>query len=260
MMQKLLLVVSLVACMPSEQSEVQSGGDEQLSWFKTPEEIKATIEGYGIDISPEDRLIYFDKLSELYGGKNIRQQKVTLVEPNGIYLLALDALSNWLSCQLIVKEKTTKEGFTFRGGLFTTNQNCDACYADDNEDWCDCDDQITLDSMFADQPTSEQRKRIMHNIQDIGDFLNIAVDNELLVDSYQHAADYLYQEVFLANRSAEFSCLAEQQISDGVTRTKREMDEQPATEPVVQHYEAWRLVIHAILMSGPFYLNVNNRE
>ena len=253
----ILLVVGWVSCMPNNESQVKTnqGGADQQSWFKTPEVIKRTIEGYGIIIEGEAQLLYFDKLSELYDSKNIRQHKTMLVEPNGVYLLALDALSNWLSCKLLAKEDE-EQGAIFSGGWLTVDkeENCDACYNDKGRTWCDCDDKITLDSHFAEG--EEFQKRIMHNIQDIGEFLNMAIDNKLLVEGFKHAPDYLYRQVFIPNLDAEISCNTIQQESgivdrDGVTKQKKAG---PA------HLEAWRKVIHAILMSGPFYLNLDNRE
>lgn len=249
----ILLVISCVSCMPNNESQVKTnqGGADQQSWFKTPEEIKRTIEGYGIYIRGEAQLLYFDKLAELYGSKNIRQQKTMLVKPNGVYLLALDALSNWLSCKLFAKEDE-KQGAVFSGGWLTVDQeeNCDACYNDDDKEWCDCDDEITLDSHFVDD--TEFKKRIMHNIQDIGDFLGMAIDNNLLVKEFTHAPDYLYQQVFIPNLDVEISCNTKQQQQTYIANTDGKAG--PA------HLEAWRKVIHAILMSGPFYLNLDNRE
>lgn len=82
-----------------------------------------------------------------------------------------------------------------------------------NRDWCDCHDKITLDETFTREITLDKRKRIMHNIQDIGNEAKISVEKD----------EELIEDGFLA-------------------------------------YEAWRRVIYTILMSGPFYLNVNNRE
>ena len=163
----ILLVASWVSCMPNNESRVQvnQGGADQQSWFKTPEEIKRTIEGYGINIEGEAQFLYFDKLSELYGSKNIHQHKTTLVEPNGVHLLALDALSNWLSCKLLAKE-SEEHGAVFSGGLFTENKekDCDACYNDDNRKWCDCDDGITLtdDSSAKGQKFKKVHSSISH--------------------------------------------------------------------------------------------------
>lgn len=251
----ILLVVGWVSCMPNNESQVKTnqGGADQQSWFKTPEEIKSTIEGYGIIIEGEAQLLYFDKLSELYGSKNIRQHKTMLVEPNGLYLLALDALSNWLSCKLLAKEDE-EQGAIFSGSWLTADKNCDACYNDKDKPWCDCDDEITLGSSFVEG--KEFQKRIMHNIQDIGEFLGMAIDDKLLVQGFEHAADYLYRVVFIPNRDAENSCNTRQQ-QDTSTVDYDEVDKQKKAYP---HLEAWRKVIHAILMSGPFYLNLDNRE
>lgn len=259
----ILLVGWLVSCLPSDESQVQTnqGGAFKQSWFKTPEEIKSTIEGYGIEIDGNEQLLYFDKLSELYGGKNIHQHRTMLVEPTGVYLLALDTLSNWLSCELIFKELST--GIVFKGGLFPANRepDCDACYANEEKDWCDCDDKITIGEKFNEKPISlADKKRIMHNIQDLGDFLGVAIDNKLAVKPNTHAADYLYQEVFIPNLSAEFkfSCLGQVNLQSETSDQSDDSSDAPEWQPA--HEEAWRMVIHTILMSGPFYLNLDNRE
>ena len=261
----MLLAVSWVSCTAKNDSQIQAnqGAAEQPSWFKTPEEIKETIEvGYEISTKGDAQILYFDKLSELYGGKN--QQNTKLTEPNGVYLLALDTLSNWLSCQLLGKE-IESQGYVFEGGVYTisTEKDCDACYANDELDWCDCDDGITLDNTFSgEEINNEKRKRIMHNIQDIGDFLGIAIDDELPVDSYEHAVDYLYQRVFIVNpNTSSPSCVEPNDDyyddEEGIeNRENRESEDRN----LLLAFEAWRRVIHAMLMSGPFYLNVNNKE
>lgn len=256
------LVISLVSCMPTNESQVQTnqGGADQLSWFKTPEEIKRTIERYGVNVYGEEELLYFDKLSELYGGKNVDQQQTTLTKPNGIYLLALDALSNWFSCQLLFKELKTK-GAVFKGSLLFTEyqENCNTCYADKNSKWCDCDDEITLESHFVKGKIDNTEKlKIMHNIQDIGDFLLIAIDNMLFVEGYDHVPDYLYQKVFIPNLETTLSCALPDRTMPRSDNTDDAKTTNKQSEP--HHLEAWRRVIQAILMSGPFYLNVDNRE
>jgi len=254
----ILLVIGCVSCMPNNESQVQTnqGGADQQSWFKTPEEIKQTIEGYGIDIDGEDQLLYFDKLAELYGSKNIHQHKTMLVKPNGVYLLALDALSNWLSCKLLAKE-SEEQGAVFSGGWLTKNKedDCNACYNNNKREWCDCDDEITLDDHFAEG--KKFQKRIMHNIQDIGDFLGMAIDNVLPVKGFEHAPDYLYRQVFIPNLDGEISCSKGQQETNIVNPNEHDG---LAKQAGPAHLEAWRQVIYAILMSGPFYLNLDYRE
>ena len=257
---KLLLVISLVSCMPNNESQVQTnqGVAGQQSWFKTPEKIKNTIEGYGIFIDRNAHLLYFDKLAELYGGKNIHQHETILVEPSGIYLLALDALSKWLSCQLLDKEDESK-GAVFGGSWLSQRRKCDPCYKDNSKEWCDCDDGITLDDNFDDHPDYEDKelkKRIMHNIQDIGDFLNIAIDDKLPTYGYEHAADYLYQRVFIPNLSSESSCIERLEPQGQMDTKSVGNDDNQDKQADPPHREAWRLVIHKILMSGPFYLNL----
>lgn len=116
----------------------------------------------------------------------------------------------------------------------------DGCFTDDSKDWCDFDDQIVL-GMFDKNnfpQSKEQRKRVMHNIQDIGDFLRVTIDNRVTVDAKcngdtdcQHAPQYLLDNVFI-------SAL------------------QPSTAKVAGDRLAWQQVIYTILLSGPFFTNI----
>ncbi len=263
-------LIFLVACQMENSALKSAGGaSNQLSWFKTPDEIWNTIDSWKLDIISTDRQTYYRTLGELYGLTNLKQQESLLVEPNGTYLLALDVLSTWLSDELIEKQEHEDENFMFRGGLFTSenpNDVCDEedpnyCYKNNQKDWCDCRDGVKL-GKYAKNTTlhteAEHKKRIMHNIQDVGDFLGVPIDNLLITKNERHAALYLYEEVFLPKL---------EQKEDNKPKSNNEQKKMSENSGDFNSdnshsadRNAWLAVVHAILMSGPFYMNIDTRE
>jgi hypothetical protein len=74
------------------------------------------------------------------------------------------------------------------------------------------------------------KKRLVHNVQDVGEFMLLAIDDTLKMPGQdRHAAEYLIDEVFL------------KRLGPGPVTPEAER-------------EAWREVVYTILMSGGFYL------
>lgn len=229
-----LFALSLVSCKEeASHTKVKDGAAEVVGWYKSPDVIARTMKGLlcspeEIDdcaqedtISLEDKLTYFSKLGILYGNRDTRTNEASLERPDSAYVLALDILSHWFSGRLIEKQlrldyTKNEDPFMFQGGpntlkgmMATDRENC---FGNDEAAWCDKDDLVTLGSYSKNNlPASiEQRKRVMHNIQDIGSFLGALADNQLQTDGYDHIPHYLLDEVFipkLANTYADNDCL-----------------------------------------------------
>ncbi len=286
-LQVTIIVLLCSACFRGEEEITQvksgAGADEVRTWYKTPTQIENTVEkSWGMNIS-DGKHEYITKLGPLYGGTDKLLMKATLERPTSGYVLALDLVSAWLSRLLIDKEASensnNSRSFLFSGGIDTEenpDHGCaeDACYRDDNQQWCDCDDGITLGMYYkkgnqaykkaaetddTDKDTEltefsyEERKRLMHNIQDIGDFLNMAIDEKLPIpDKGMHAAQYLLDEVFIPNLGPREG-VPRPQCSDCDTGGN-------SKDPLASDHQAWVKVVYTLMLSGPFYINLQMVE
>ena len=156
---------------------------------------------------------------------------------------------------------------------------CQACYADDTKTWCDCQDNVYLGEFSKDMSLSQaQRKRIMHNIQDMGDFLGVSVDNEVIAkDNTRHAPRMLLEDVFIPALVNEGECntyallgyegdddnaakdaAAEAVPQEGGDYYQDSYEEEQDDAPPLRctDYVAWQQVVHTLLMSGPFYVKL----
>ncbi len=221
-------------------SDVLAGGPAQTrpGWLKSPEAIEGTIvQAWGIKMTDEDRWKYLQSIHSMLGGTLVLNTKSLVDQPNELLLLGLDNLSSWLAQRLIMREMTQEEQnemYMF-DGLGFSGPDSGNCFADDAKEWCDFQDGIKIDSLSkanvdVQNLSKEWKKRLMHNVQDIGEFMLLAIDNTLKVPEAQeaHAAEYLMNQVFLAH------------LKDGVTPEKER--------------QAWAHVAYTILMSGGFYL------
>ncbi len=209
------------------------------TWIKSPESIEGTItSAWGLQVSEAERWKYLQSIYSMLGGTQVLSSKSLVDQPNELFALGLDNLSGWLSGRLVDKETALEAEAKEHSfdGLSLSDEDA-GCFADDGKDWCDLKDGVRLDSLAKagvdpKAPLSKEwKKRLMHNVQDIGEFMLLAIDNTLKMPGGQrHAADYLVSEVFVPS------------FPGGA----------PAT--VEQEKTAWKNVIYTILMSGGFYL------
>lgn len=221
----------------SDESNNSAGGPGAIhsGWFKTPEAIRDTMtKTWELQVTPEEDEEIFGGLRSSLGGVSVAQQGSLLAQPNELFVLATHSLSLFAAEKLVAKQvaKTAaNQPYVFDGLGFAGDD--DGCYADDAQAWCNGKDELTIGSLTAagfdpNAPTKEQRKRLMHKVQAIGEFFLLAIDELTPLQGAEHAPAFLVDEVFLpALRSAPLS--AEQE--------KR----------------AWQEVIVTILMSGYFF-------
>ena len=254
-MRLVLFSILILACKDTASDTHEAV--TQHTWFKKPTQIEAQLSEWGISINYTDRELYFVTLGMLYGATKTATQETYLHDkPNITYLLALNNVSHWISEELIDKQealenKNSAGVFMFKGaGLPAATGKCDVdsgnnyCFADNNRDtWCDCDDAMKIGRYSGDAvpvpDTAAERKRIMHNMQDIGEFLGITLDNCTTspdTAKYQHMPQYLLDAVFLPTFKDD--------SNQGVEREKA----------------AWRRVIHAMLLGGEFFMNIDTRR
>ena len=293
---KLHLIIALQlcsACFQGEEVAQTKSGAAAVNewWYKTPTEIANTVKNsWGLRLEGREEHKYITQLGPFYGSIDKLLQKATLEKPTSGYVLALDLVSAWLSNKLIEKEKD-EPGFLFNGGVDTEEDpkkghSCyeyavNYCYKMNAVEWCDCEDGVELGqydkkplvniseadfryleahnhseeakrNVHLRQFSIEDKKRIMHNIQDIGDFLGMAIDNKLVIEGQRHAARYLLEEVFIPNLAPP----------EGTPKPKADnnMDydcgDACEQEMLASDHEAWVKVVYTIMMSGPFYMNL----
>lgn len=336
------IVITVLLCSScfnnhEEAALTKSGSDPAnlSAWYRTPEFILATIEGWGegeekLAVSDEEKDIYINSLGLFYGGIDYLSKQTPLEIPNNAYVMTLSLVSSWIAYKLLSKEFSLyldptlpetqynegaeepppqeevavqlaqpatrhPEGFLFRGRDNITAENpthdCDAksasyCYHDDSIEWCDCFDGIGLNQYHAGdrealRTDNHARKRLMHNIQDIGDFLGVAIDNGLPLADYQHAPQYLLDEIFIPNlacpdpdsdttcsRVAASTELAacnantvRNSMLENILKAPEYMDfiieHDKCLKDKISDYGAWVKVVYTILMSGKFYMNLH---
>ena len=275
---KLRIVITALLCCAcysgEEVAQIKSGAAEVRVWYKTPTQIANTVkQAWEMRIDPNEEHNYITALGPFYGGVDKLLMKATLERPTSGYVLALDVVSAWLSRKLIDAEEQDR-GFLFSGGVNTREQpqaghSCNEfadhyCYTMDSVAWCDCVDGVELGRYNSKTAlTLEDRKRLMHNIQDIGDFFNIAIDNKLYIDAAQsmHAAQYLLAKVFIPNLGPPEGVAAPHQDDGMETQTINENGEVvTAARMLASDHEAWVKVVYTIMMSGPFYINLQMVE
>lgn len=239
----LCFLLALCCCQKNKDTDIKS--QQHDVWFKRPEQIEQIVKKWGVYVSRPESSLYFKTLGLFYGGIDRLEHKTLLSDrADGSYLLAINTVAQWLSQKLISHVKVSDEHdlpvpIIFYGAVASPADK--GCFADDSKDWCDFDDQIVL-GMFDKKnfPRSkEQRKRVMHNIQDIGDFLRVPIDNRVTVDAKcqdntacQHAPQYLLDRVFIPSL------------------------QQPSPSATSRDNLAWQQVIYTILLSGPFFTNI----
>jgi len=240
-----LVLVSMIAC--SSAPDIAGSEDENGThgpaaihpgWFKTPEAISETITStWGLTLTYAERLEYIHGIRASLGGVSVAQQGSLVDRPHELYVLSLHALSQRLAEKLVAKqlEKTAAaEPYLFDGlGLADAD---DGCYADDAREWCDGKDGVTIGALTAAAVdpgalSKEWRKRLMHDMQSIGEFFLMAIDERTIMPggaAGAHAPAFLLDEVFLP--------------------TLRE-----APLSAEQERLAWQEVVYTILMSGYFF-------
>ena len=258
-MTLLLGIIFLAACKPVSDDASQTQGRDAYVWFKEPAVIRNTItKTWGINITEQDDIMFFSKLGNLYGAVDSITGRVQLREPSGTYVLALDLVSLWISDLLLAKQMldetkaSPSANMMFRGQIgfpLDSLPDSEACFDNNDRNWCDADDKITTRKYSAEDKerllnpelSSSERKRLMHNIQDIGDFLGVTIDNLLLIDGkYKHVPQYLLDEIFIPS-----------------------LDEKPSensTDIDCCDIKAWKKVVHTILMSGQFFMYLPSRS
>ncbi len=240
------------------------------SWLLSPEQIESTVrDTWGLSVSDDEAQRYFGSGHTLIGGTSVVRRTTLLTKPHELYVLTMDSLSAWVADKLTAKQMTQEKStgkadqFAFRGfsvnGLNVSDKihdpaACKACYDDDSKAWCDCADGIVIGGLKAAGLTpaglaatstgagaKAWRKRLMHNMQDIGDFLMCGVgsidDQTLLtVNGAQvNIAQYLLDEVFLPGWTREVNA---------------------GTDPDNSERKAWANVIHTILVGQGCFMNL----
>jgi subtilisin-like proprotein convertase family protein len=227
----------------SGQSELRElGGPVKIrnAWLQSPESIEGTItKTWGINMTTAERWRYIRSTYAFLGGTNVASFKGGIDQPNSLFILAISGLSDFVSKQMVQRQldlEARSEPYLFEGlGLSEANK---ACFNDKSVAWCDALDEVRVNSLSsaglkARDLDLEWRKRLMHNIQDIGEFMLIDTDNSLVIPdgSDRHAAQYLLEEVFLPH-----------------------LGEGPITPELEK--EAWRDVVYTILMGGGYFVGI----
>ena len=205
----------------------------------SPEQIESTVrDTWGLSVSNDEAQCYFGSVHTLIGGTSIVRRTTLLTNPHELYVLTMDSLSAWVADKLTAKqldrEKTAGKAdqFPFRGfsvgGLNVSDKihdpvACKACYDDDTQALVRLrrrhhhrrpedrgPDAARRWPRRAPPPgTKAWRKRIMHNMQDIGDFLMCGVgsiDDKTLLQyngAQVNIAQYLLDDVFLPGWTRE---------------------------------------------------------
>lgn len=227
----------LLACGDTPYATVKAidGAGQRQVWFKSADELENELVAWRIPLRDAEKSLYISTLGALYGGTDIERMETLLAGPSSSYVLALDIVSNWLSKKLLNKQLLANSKYLFDGSAAPPDN--DNCFGSDAP-WCDFDDELTLGAYTRLQPPSSvaERKKVMHNIQDIGDFLGITIDNLLLLNKtklpYQHVPHYIMEEIFIPHLDAKNAV--------------------PASD-----YRAWQKVVHVLLMSGQFFMKLN---
>jgi hypothetical protein len=239
-----VMAVAAVACgsaSSDSSSDLENGthgpGAIHPGWFKSPEAISQTIaQTWSIDLTEEEELQYLGGLRASLGGVSVAQQSSLVDRPHELFVLSTHSLSVFVAQKLVKKQidKTAAgEGYLFDGLGFSLDD--DGCYADDAKTWCDGKDGITIGSLTQrafdpNAATKEDRKRLMHKMQAIGEFFLMAIDERTMMPGAEnkHAPQYLLDEVFLPK-----------------------LKEAPLSAE--QEQKAWEEVVSTILMSGYFF-------
>ena len=232
-----LLSFLLLACgqLPYATVQATHGAGKREVWFKSAVELENQIRSWGITLNNDDKSLYISTLGGIYGSPDVNQLEVLLTEPTSSYVLALDIVANWLSGKLLYMQRNAEAGFMFNGSNAPADTN--SCYTSDSL-WCDYADNIALGMYSLTTPpnSAADYKRIMHNIQDIGDFLGITIDNLLLLKKaglpQKHIPQYIMEEIFIPHL---------QNTQLGMTGD----------------YRAWQKVVYVLLMSGQFFMKLN---
>ena len=276
-------LVLLAAALPSgcksaggsSLKDVPSGPTTvRPSWLMSPEAIESTVKDtWGLTVSDEEAQRYFGSVHTLMGGTSVVRRTTLLTKPHELYVLTLDSLSAWVADKLTQKQVQLEsqggraDQFLFRGfvlnGLNVSDKirdadQCRACYADDALPWCDCSDGLTVGALSAGGQTpatlaatstaagsKSWRKRVMHNMQDIGDFLMCGVgsiDDQTpaqLNGQTVNVAQYLLDDVFLPVWSAQTTAGA---------------------APAEGERRAWASVVHTILMGQGCFMNLASTQ
>lgn len=208
------------------------------TWIKSPEAIEGTIvQAWGIEMSEKERWKYLQSMYSMLGGTLVQNTRSLVDQPNELFLLGLDNLSSYLSMKLVEKQAAAEgsNGDHSFDGLGLSSADAGNCFDNDANDWCDFQDSVKTNSLTkanvnaAAMPKS-WRKRIMHNIQDIGEYMLLAIDNTVkMPGTDQHAAQFLLDSVFIDT------------LKGGPVTAEKEQ-------------AAWKNVIYTIMMSGGFYL------
>ena len=280
-MKIVFMLMLLIAC--TEKESIPQQAITQHAWFKKPDQIEAQLQSWGIYATNEEKELYFSTIGMLYGATDINTQEVLLHDsPVVTYVMALNAVSEWVSRKLVERQRQLElinqnkpvSVFMFKGvAIPAASGACDKnshdwCFAAASQaNWCDCDDEITIGRYTASesppQPdTAAERKRIMHNMQDIGEFLGVTLDNcspSPDRDQYQHLPHYLLDAVFLP-------ALAATDDSNMVNAPEATAGQQQATQEapawllVAREATAWQRVIHSMLLSGEFFMHLDPRR
>lgn len=237
------LLLSVYACKTtSNRSKVSAGGpiNARGAWIQSPEAIERTLTTtWGLDLTPDERWRYIRSVYSFLGGTNVADMKVSFDKPNTMFVMAINSLSLFTAQRLLWKQTDmTANGKEYMfEGLGLSEPDTD-CFKNDGKEWCDAIDGVTMTSLTqmnvkGSDLSKEWRKRLMHNIQDIGEFMLLNIDNTMTISdgTNRHAAQYLLEEIFI-----------------------------PALgpDPVTEEREriAWENTVHTMLLSGGFFLSV----
>ena len=244
-----------------EVSKVKAGGADTVRphWLLSPEIIARTItRTWGIAVDDDETQRYLASVHAMLGGTSVARRGVVMTNPNELYVLTLDNLSAWVARRIVEKQTGNETTATtedpnapfagYEGSVKITDPGaCKACFEDGTKAWCDCRDGITTsylstarlaaaDLVDTTPRGKEVRKRLMHNVQDIAEFLGCSagiIDNNLMVGPAGAAVSapaLLLDTVFIPV------------VQTGIT---------VETERV-----AWRRVVHVILMGQGCFLKM----
>lgn len=247
-----LLSTLLVGCKLSQekQSSEQSAipGTTRNAWMLSPEEIHNTVtQTWGLALTKEESNLIFS-MQDILGGTIGTAFGATTRNPNKVYMGALSKMSHMIAKKMIENALTLKPG---DGGPFSGLKvvpDDKGCFDNNRKFWCDFDDRLHPHSLSAVGLTKAMidaswAKRIMHNIQDIAEYMFVKVDNQVWVKVEHpkkhrknrlfgriHAPRLLLKRVFLPELEAlgPISAEAEQR--------------------------AWEKVVYVVLIGSGFYI------
>lgn len=241
-----LSLVCLAACKThsnqnhSAVKDIGGAAKVRNAWLLSPEALEGTLtKTWGLPMTAAEKWKYIGSVHSFLGGTDIASFKGSVDQPNSLFILSIANLASFAATRLVDKEismASQGQAYIFEGmGLSEPNE---ACFKNDQAAWCDAVDNIRIGSLSENGLTvaglnTEWRKRLMHNIQDLGEFMLIDLDNTTQVPdgTGRHAAQYLLEDMLIPT------------LGEGAITRDAEI-------------KAWRNVLMTSLIGGGFFMGI----